>query len=427
MHAGRLVIVCGAGLSMAAASNLPPAWRVAEASFDKYRLTIDPTCDGAMRHDLETFAQYFADQHTLQSVFIESLIPWSDFVRPPNAGHAAVADFLVTRVAAAGLSSNYDFLIERCAIENGFDFQNSLDGEEATVRARTQSPLLKFHGCAIRDRQATIWTASQLNDAPIAGRIAKSKEWMAANLRQKDLLVVGFWSDWDYLNTLLGTTLNGIAPLSVTVIDMAAQATLQAKAPDLWMLAHGDQVTFTHVQASGADALDELRKAFSTNFLRAVLECGRAAFEASTGVQCQPAWLDIPDFSTEMLYGLRRDAEGVPSGKPAMRSHPGACEILGVFHLMLRRAGAIPTPQGYELNNRSIRVVNGAASILSQIKERFVEAPAVISTDIVVAAGATNLPVPANVVRSGQAGNFIRPATQAAWFDVEGARAELGV
>jgi hypothetical protein len=181
------------------------------------------------------------------------------------------------------------------------------------------------------------------------------------------------------------------------------------------------------VQASGADALDELRKAFSTNFLRGVLEAGRAAFEESAGVQCEPAWLDIPDFSTEVLYELRRDAEGVPAGKPATRSHPGACEILGVFHLMLRQAGAIPTSQGYELNNRSIRVVNGAASVLSQIKARFVEAPAVAPTDIVVAAGATNLPLPANVVRSGQAGNFIRPAAQAHWFDVEGARVELGI
>lgn len=214
---------------MASPSNLPPAWRVAEASFDKYRLTVDPDCDVVMRHDLEAIAQHFADRRTLQSIFIESLVPWGDFVRPPNAAHAAVADFLVTRTAAACLSANYDTLIERCAIENGFDFQNSLDGEEATVRARTQGPLLKFHGCATRDRSATVWTTSQLNEAPIAGRIAKSKEWMVANLRQKDLLVVGFWSDWAYLNTVLGTVLDGLAPLSVTVIDKDNQIALEAK------------------------------------------------------------------------------------------------------------------------------------------------------------------------------------------------------
>jgi len=164
MHAGRLVVVCGAGLSMAAPSSLPAAWRVAEASFDKYALETDPACDPAMRHDLEALAQHFVGLHTLQSVFIESLVPWQMFVKPPNAGHAAVADFLVTRAATAALSANYDTLIEQSAVANGFDFQNSLDGDEATTRSRTQSPLLKFHGCATRDRLATVWAPSQLGE-----------------------------------------------------------------------------------------------------------------------------------------------------------------------------------------------------------------------------------------------------------------------
>lgn len=78
-------------------------------------LKVDPACDVAMRHDLEAFAQHFADQNTLQSVFIESLVPRNDFVRPPNLGHAAVADFLVTKAAVASLSANYETLIERSA------------------------------------------------------------------------------------------------------------------------------------------------------------------------------------------------------------------------------------------------------------------------------------------------------------------------
>jgi len=412
---------------MAAPSSLPPAWRVAEASFDKYQVNVDPGCAVAMRHDLEAFAQHFVDLHSLQSVFIESLVPWNEFVRPSNAGHAAVADFLVTRAAAAALSANYDMLIEHSAIAYGFDFQNSLDGVEATVRARTQGPLLKFHGCATRDRQATVWAASQLDEEPIATRIARSKEWMAANLQQKDLLVVGFWTDWAYLNTILGSVLGGLAPLSVTVIDMADATDLEEKAPDLWALAHGDHVDFTHVQESGAEALDELRNAFSSNYLKAMLVAGRVAFEESAGVQCEQDWLLIPNFDSETLYGLRRDAEGVPAGQPATHCIPAACEILGAFHLMLRRAGAVATAQGYEFNNLSIRVVNGAGSVLSKLKARFVEAPAVPPTDIVVAPGATPLPLPANVVRPGQAGNFIRPAAVAAWFDLEGARAELGI
>ena len=427
MHAGRLVVVCGAGLSMAAPSSLPPAWRVAEASFDKYAQETDPLCDPELRHNLEAFAQHFADRNTLESVFIESLVPWSVFVRPPNAGHAAVADFLVTRAAAAALSANYDTLIERYAVDKGFDFQNALDGDEATVRSRTQSPLLKFHGCATRDRTATVWAPSQLGRPPIADRIDKSKMWMAANLRQKDLLVVGFWSDWTYLNDLLGTVLDGLAPLSVTVIDMADAATLEAKAPALWALAHGPNVDFTHVQKSGADALDELRKDFSRNYLRSVLAAGRAAFEASTGTVCDPAWFEPPDLDNETLYGLRRDSEGVPAGRPAVRLRPSQCEIVGVFHLLLKQAGASATALGYDLNGQSIRVVNGAGSALSQVQARFAEAPVVASTDLVVAAGATNLPLPGSVIRPGIAGSFMRPAALGQWYDLDGARAELGI
>lgn len=427
MHAGRLVLVCGAGLSMAAPSSLPAAWRVAEASFDKYVAETDPACNPAMRHDLEAFAQHFANLNTLESVFIESLVPWPTFVRPPNAGHAAVADFLVTRAVSAALSANYDTLIERCAVDNGFDFQNSLDGDEATIRARTQSPLLKFHGCATRDRTATVWAPSQLTVAPIADRIAKSKAWMAVNLRHKDLLVVGFWSDWDYLNSTLGTVLDGLAPLSVTVVDPLDPAELEAKAPDLWTLAHGAGVDFTHVQESGADALAELRREFSRNYLRGVSVAGRTAFEASKGVTCDPAWLDPPDFDNETLYGLRRDAEGVPFGQPATKPRPTDCEVVGAFHLMLRQAGAAHAPTGYELGGRSIRVVNGAGSALSQIRTRFVEAPAIAPTDIVVAAGATNLPLPGSVVRVGHAGSFLRPAALGNWFDLDGAVVELGI
>jgi hypothetical protein len=400
---------------------------VAAASFDKYVLETDPHCDPAMRCDLEAFAQHFVNLRTLETVFIESLVPWSLFVRPPNAGHAAVADFLVTRAAAAALSANYDTLIERCAIDNGFDFQVALDGDEATVRARTQSPLLKFHGCANRDRLATVWAPSQLGQPPIAGRIERSKAWMGANLRQKDLLVVGFWSDWAYLNSLLGTVLDGLAPRSVTVIDMADAAALQAKAPELWALAHGPNVDFTHVRESGADALDELRREFSRNYLRSVLAAGRDAFEATTGAACDAAWLEVPDFDSETLYGLRCDAEGVPAGQPASQSRPSQCEILGVFHLLLKRAGAVSNALGYDLGGRSIRVVNGAGSALSQIKVRFAEAPTVAATDMVVAAGATNLPLPGSVVRPGVAGSFMRPAALGHWFDLDGARAELGI
>ncbi|ERM02921.1 hypothetical protein Q644_14160 [Brucella intermedia 229E] len=157
MNAGRLLVVCGAGLSMAPPSSLPSAKTVAERCFDKYRLEVNPACDIGLRDNLEALAEHFVATNTLQSVFIEHLVPWPAFARPYNPGHAAIADFLLTRAAVAGISSNYDILIERRAWDYGAAFRGSLDGDEANVDATRQAPLLKFHGCAQRDPASTVW------------------------------------------------------------------------------------------------------------------------------------------------------------------------------------------------------------------------------------------------------------------------------
>lgn len=427
MNAGRLLVVCGAGLSMAPPSSLPSARAVAERCFDKYRLESDPNCDLGLRDNLEALAEHFAGLNSLRSVFIEHLVPWPAFVRPSNTGHAAIADFLITRAAVAGISSNYDTLIERRAWDYGADFRGSLDGDEATADSVRQAPLLKFHGCSHRDRQATVWAPSQLDDPTISARIARSKVWMAANLRQKDLLVVGFWSDWEYLNAVIGEALIDVQPLSVTVIDLSPTNALEQKAPQLWEIAHAQNVTFEHVQESGASALDELRRAFSSNYLRQVLDAGRATFEQATGADCDPAWLDVGNFDSEALYSLRRDAEGVSAAEPPKLLRPANPEALGFFHLLLRQAGAVQRANGYDLNGRSIRVLNGAQSILETLRGKFVEPPAAMQSDIVVAVGATNLGVPDNVVRSGRTGDVIRPDPAGEWYDLPGAIAALGI
>ncbi len=427
MDAGRLVVLCGAGLSMAPPSSLPSARRVAEMCFDAYKVRVNPLMDPALRLNLEALAEYFVGLNTLKVQFIENIVPWGEFERKPNPGHAAIADFLITKAVVASLSSNYDHLIERCAWDYGADFRGSLDGDEATAWAHAQAPLLKFHGCSHRDRASTVWAPSQLNDLIIACRIDRSKIWMAANLRQKDLLVVGFWSDWGYLNLVVGGALHGLDPLSVTVIDLSDAVDLEQKAPDLWALAHQPNVTFTHLQESGADALDELRRAFSENYLRQVLAAGRTAFEATTGAACDPAWLNVSCLDSESLYDWRRDTEGVPAGSPALTKRPRNGEALGCFHLLLRRAGAIQQAQGYTLAGRRIRVINGAECILSSVATRFVEAPALSSADVFVAVGAIDLGLPGHVVRPGTPGSVMRPAAGGDWFTFEQARVELGV
>lgn len=395
--------------------------------FDEYQLKMDPLIDAALRNNLEALAEHFVDLKTLKSVFIEHLVPWKEFESPPNPGHAAVADFLITKTVVAGLSSNYDKLIERCAWDYGADFRGSLDGDQATVANCKQAPLLKFHGCSHLDRESTVWAPSQLHDPTISDRIAKSKLWMAANLRQKDLLVVGFWSDWDYLNQVLGDAVQGLNPLSVTVIDPSPTATLQTKAPGLWALAHQPQVTFSHIQESGADALDKLRRAFSESYARQVLTAGKEVFAATTGVVCEPAWLNVTGLDGEALYDWRRDAEGVPAGKPAMTKSPQNVVLLGYFHLLLRRAGAVQQSRGYTLAGQSIRVVNGAGLELSIVAKRFIEAPAAPTADLFVAAGSMDLGLPSHLVRRGKAGSVVRPGAGGKWLTIEGAQAELGV
>jgi hypothetical protein len=427
MDAGRLVLLCGAGLSMAPPSTLPSARRVAETCFDTYRLRVDPNIDPALRQNLEALAEHFVGLNTLKSQFIGNLVPWAAFERPPNPGHAAVADFLLTRTATAALTSNYDKLIERRAWDYGADFQASLDGDEATASAHKQAPFLKFHGCAHRDRGSTVWAPSQLHDPVIADRIEKSRIWMAANLRQKDLLVVGFWSDWSYLNQIFAGALAGLNPLSVTVVDLSTPEELQAKAPALWTIAHQGNVTFTHVQASASDVLDTLRRTFSENYIRQLLAAGQATLEAATGAPCDPQWLAVTGLDSEALYDWRTDAEGVPKGLPATNRRPNNAEALGYFHLLLRKGGATPHSQGYALNGRQIRVINGAASALSTIAARFVEAPSVVASDVYVAVGSIDVGLPGHVFRPGTPGNVMRPGAHGSWHTFESARAELAI
>ena len=412
---------------MAPPSNLPSARQVADLCYDDYRLAVDMDFDPDLRGDLQGIAEYFLALDTLQTVFINSIVPWLKFTCPPNPGHKAIADFLISRAVEASISTNYDTLIERCGVDYGSDFQSALDGDEAIRHANRQGPLLKLHGCSNKDRLSTIWTPQQISKPPISDRLQKSKNWMSTNLRQKDLLIVGFWSDWHYLNEVFSSTLSTLMPNSVTVIDQSDRQELQQKAPDLWSALNAGGILFDHVQESGADALDELRRAFSGNYLRQVFAAGRDSLEQQSGARCDPTWFEVGNLDSEALYGWRRDAEGVPSGKPATKKQPKNSELLGFFHLLLRRAGATAYETGYEVNGRTIRVINGRGASLRTLRSEFVEPPAVVTADMIVAVTATDLGYPDNIVRAGRVGDFIRPEPVAKWFDMEGAREELGI
>lgn len=431
IEADRLVVLCGAGLSMAAPSSLPSARVVANMCYEQCCAAVDPDLNPAMRDDLEAIAEHFAATDLLKTVFIDRLVPWSSFVKRPNAGHAAIADFLICRAFAAAISTNYDMLVERWAWDAGADLQSALDGDEANQRGPLHGPLLKIHGCEQRDRGRTVWTKSQLESDPVlAERIEKSSVWLAANLREKDLLVVGFWSDWAYLNGLLERALEGVRPNSIVVVDPSPADFLMAKAPGLWQLANRDGVWFNHVEASGADFLDELRREFSRAYMRKFFRLGAVTLKAiDASADCPVALLEPPELDSDSLYELRRDAEGAPPAKPSKMKAPDQTASQAAYaHVALRRAGAVMTGKWYEIGGRTVRVVNGAGRFINDMRGSFANvAPVIASPDIVVAAGAIDFGLPDSVIQKGRPEDIVRPATAAEWLDLARAKQALNL
>lgn len=433
IQASRLVILCGAGLSMAPPSSLPSAAAISNRCFERYRDSIDASIDPSLRNNLEGIAEHAAKQQVLH-IFISSIVPWDALVLPPpNSGHQAIADFLICRAVEAALSANYDRLIEKAGEALGADLMGATNGLEAIQCAKTTSPLLKFHGCSVNaeTRAATVWASSQLEDnKKIKANIKSASTWMAANLIGKDLVLVGFWTDWSYLNKLIFEVISQAdSPASVTVVDPSPLEKLIEKAPGLSEIIDKG-IIFEHVELSGADFLNELRIEFSLTYFRKFLSIGRETYEAKHGAGTVAAvWMKPPnDMSATELYQARRDLEGRSKSMPAITKEPDhKSGIAAYVHLRLMAASATRIKDRFQLGEKTIRVVNGAGQYLDRLKAALAEPPASLSNEYVICAGAENLRAPSNVVRQGRPADFIRPETEAVWADAAQAFEELGI
>jgi len=423
IEANRLVILCGAGLSIPAPSNLMSAKDVSRACYDKYRsIRVLPI---EMREAIDQLAGHFYETHEFESVFIGKLVPWGELTGEPNEGHAAVSDLLVCRAAETVLSANFDSLIEHWARARKIDMQGALDGREALAFHET-SPLLKFHGCMWRLRKQTLWTQGQLGEPEIQQRIQACADWMKLMLPGKDLLVVGFWTDWGYLNEAFANAISATPFGSVTVVDLASIPDLQARAPTLWTTLNPGNTQFKHFQASGTDALKELRIEFSKVWLRRFFALA-APLLANEGRDCPP--ID-PKIACDDLYDSRRDAEGVPYNRAARTKEPVESSAQAAFvHHLLLQAGATQEGPWYRKGDRRIRVIHGAGQAMNSVRQRYDEPPATVQPDIVVCAGAMDLPVPGNLMRLGENQSVVRPLEggPARWLTFEQARGELEI
>lgn len=247
--ANQMFILCGAGLSMAPPSSLPSAASVAQTCREQYRSELGSELDPSLGDDLESIARYFHASGTFDGLFLAKLVPWGPFRNsPPNIGHEAVADLLACKAVAAVVTTNFDMLCEGAAEQLGEpDFRAIVDAADLPI-STAHGWLLKVHGCAVRSRSETIWCREQLQQSPTRERMQRFAAWLANQLSGRDLLVIGFWSDWSYLTELFVAHLTSVGPRSVFVINPDSDEQLEQKAPQLWAWARGPDVQFHHVE-----------------------------------------------------------------------------------------------------------------------------------------------------------------------------------
>jgi hypothetical protein len=295
------------------------------------------------------------------------------------------------------------------------DLQSSLDGAEATTH-RSHRQYLKVHGCCRRSRENTLWCAEQLTTPDWLQRISSSKQWLSARLMQRDIVFLGYWTDWDYLNSVLVTCLGTLFPGSVTIVDPATDAQLEAKAPDLWQWAHRPGITFRHEAMSAVTFLEELRHGLSVVALRSIAEVARTALR-NQGTN--PAALPSMDaISVDDLYDIRRDWTGVSRIRPATRSHalPND-EGLGRFLFRLLEAGANLHGSFVKLGPYDLRLLHAAGRQIQTIMNEFAaEALPSGGADITICIGADGSSlVPAHIIRGSSKSTVLRPSTTGKW------------
>ncbi|MFT3669542.1 MAG: hypothetical protein QM795_13410 [Pseudoxanthomonas sp.] len=130
------------------------------------------------------------------------------------------------------VTTNVDILVETAGQILYGQIGTGLDQEQVAALPPRTSPLLKVHGCRLKDHDNMVWAPGQVNAPPVAARIASSAQWLSNRLLDRDLLIVGYWTDWDYLNQVLETVLDQVRPSKVIVVDLADSATFQLRRRD---------------------------------------------------------------------------------------------------------------------------------------------------------------------------------------------------
>lgn len=407
LNSDRLALLCGAGLSMAVPSSLPSAATLASKAKAKYDATYGsdrpPLADA-----IEDQAQFFFDRDELEPVYLRTYIDRDAFAGVPNKGHLAAADLLLIGGIATGVSTNVDQLIETAGNLLFGQISVGVTREQAAAIPRDRSPLLKIHGCW-SDPVSTIWAPGQVHADPIKARIEECSKWLAERLLDRDLVIVGYWTDWDYLNEVLETSLGAVTPSRVIVVDPCDTASFETKAPALYSLGQRAKAEFSHVCCSGDVFLDRLRVAFSRSFVRRVLHSGKGEYRSCTGLEPDSIWLEPSSHDAEVLWHTRRDLEGRSPNEPAKLHVPMDEPLLGMTILQLQARGAVADGRYWNLDGKRVRVLRAANRSLHEVESLFArETPPAVAADLTIAVGAEALSLPANIARGSGSGTIAR-------------------
>lgn len=427
--ADRLIVFCGAGMSMGPPTKLPSAAALANELATKYEISDGATLAPDLHEDLEAFAKFVWVRGELQSHLISN-VPWSGFRRKPNPAHTTVADLLLAKGVRATVSANYDTHIEDAAAALGEgDFERALDGDRVNVLPDRYRALLKLHGC-VHERMNTVWLKEQLDVSPIQERMSRSKLWASSNLRHRDLLFVGFWSDWHYLNAILEGLVTEIEPASelrVIVLDPQKPDNLKRKASRLWQWAtDAKEVDFIHIQAYAEEFMDEVRIEVAHQFLRRLFHNATETYRGLAG-EDPPDRLGVNGIqSSRGLYNLRRDLTGAAPDECVSTLDPSDLPLLGAILLRLVERGAKVEGPVIRLGSRTLRLVSGANQLMSRVRARFERTPpGGLPVDRVICVGAMADAAVANVVRGGREASQARPRLGKRWETPEALVSEI--
>lgn len=359
----NLTVFCGAGLSMGDPSSVPSADCLVRQLEEEHRDDTGHSLTDLAGEDIESIADWALQNSTFRNFFLDTIRDPS-FFNPPNPGHTAVADFLLTKAIQSALSTNVDFLIERAAEKLGRHDFEAVVKEYDVNRARQYSDLLKLHGCFRIDKENTVWCSQQLTMEPICDRIEAFKDWMRGNIRGNDLLLVGYWTDWPYLNETFADCIRDLRPPTVVVVNPDEPESLREKAEGLWNWVIESDTDFHYVPCGGNQFLERLRFEFSKRIFRILTSrvCANDLVEAYYDESVQDEHLPpFAEMDMDDLYNLRRDFAGVAPNKPATDREPDGAgyDRIGAMHQLLLAKGASMDGRFYEIGDSVVRLING--------------------------------------------------------------------